>query len=111
VTSGPDRSATAEDPDAKDDSRVGPEPSASGPSAYPEHEKLHAVVDKSQAIGEFLEWAAEEHGYRLCYLEGERYWSVGTPVQRLLAEFFDIDEAKLEEEKDAMLAALRTVRP
>ncbi len=25
--------------------------------SYPEHEKLHAVVDRSQAVGEFLEWA------------------------------------------------------
>jgi len=72
-------------------------------SEYPEHDKLHAVVDKSQAIGEFLEWASERHGFRLCYLEGNRYWSVGTPVQRLLAEFFEIDENKLEEEKRAML--------
>ena len=50
-----------------------------------------------------MEWASERHGFRLCYLEGNRYWSVGTPVQRLLAEFFEIDENKLEEEKRAML--------
>lgn len=25
-------------------------------NGYPEHEKLRAISDKSQAIGEFLEW-------------------------------------------------------
>ena len=28
-------------------------------SLYPEHEKLQAIVDKSQCLGEFLEWLEE----------------------------------------------------
>lgn len=34
-------------------------------SEYPEHEKLQAVVDRSQAIGEFLDWLPEA-GLALC---------------------------------------------
>ena len=29
---------------------------------YPEHEKVEEVGDKSQVIGEFLEWAAHQKG-------------------------------------------------
>lgn len=29
-------------------------------SAFPEHDRLHAVVDQSQAIGEFLDWMLTE---------------------------------------------------
>ena len=32
---------------------------------YPEHTKLKAVQDQTQAIGEFLEWASYTHGIRL----------------------------------------------
>jgi hypothetical protein len=68
---------------------------------WPEHEKLHLVVERSQSIGEFIEW-----------LEGKGIWleSNGrrTPgISELLAEFFDIDQDALEAEKVAMLEALR----
>lgn len=29
---------------------------------YPEHEKMSKIVDKSQAIGEFLDWLQQEKG-------------------------------------------------
>lgn len=38
---------------------------------YPEHEKLEAVKDESQTIGEFLEWLLSEHGVTLCRYEEE----------------------------------------
>ena len=31
-------------------------------SKYPEHEKLSAISDKSQACGEFIEWLGYEKG-------------------------------------------------
>lgn len=89
--------------------------------SYPEHEKLHAVADKSQACGEFLEWLqarytiAEYHVHskhcqdedgRACISSTEELYPTSINVRKLLAEFFEIDEAKLEDEKRAMLAAL-----
>ena len=79
---------------------------------YPEHEKLHEIRDKSQVVGEFLEWAAEK-GISLCQADpnytGEYspYWPVRLPRGKLLAEFCGIDLDKLEEEKTAMLTKLR----
>ena len=96
-------------------------------SKYPEHVKLGRVRDKSQACGEFIEWLLGEKGYHLgkyhqhtdaCWPEGENHTekrrTCGTPegvlypspanVRKLLAEFFDIDEDKLETEKRAILA-------
>lgn len=90
--------------------------------SYPEHEKLHTVADKSQVCGEFLEWLqarytiAEYHVHskhcqdengRACTGSTKELYTASINVQKLLAEFFEIDEAKLEEEKLTMLAALR----
>ncbi len=94
---------------------------------YPEHDKLHAVVDRSQAIGEFLEWLSSEKDAVLCgpphrhsrhdcrdedgslacdTREGERPLFCNN-IQDLLAEFFSIDRAKLEAEKLEMLEEIR----
>ena len=120
---------------------------------YPEHEKLMKISDKSQAIGEFLEWLGFEKGavlhrwvedefdelctgdlYHSC-IDGKRAWgdepdqasSIPCKVcdgtgrvtkrfvgwadvgrtQDLLAEFFEIDQDKLEQEKRAMLERMR----
>jgi hypothetical protein len=82
---------------------------------YPQHEKLHVVKAKSQAIGEFLEWLTTDQGWfiaRWSELDpgesGVAYGMVMRPdTNKLLAEFFDIDLKVLEEEKLAMLAELR----
>jgi hypothetical protein len=90
---------------------------------YPEHQKLKAVRAKSQAVGEFLDWltaekritlaVAHEHtascredGLRCGYSAGD-YLPASASTRELLAEFFDIDESKIENEKRAMLAELR----
>lgn len=66
---------------------------------YPEHAKLHAVKDKSQACGEFLRWLVEEK---------REFEQTGfTGLQDLLAEFFEIDQNRLEREKQQMLEELR----
>lgn len=95
---------------------------------YPEHDKLEKVKDKSQACGEFLEWLLDEKRYQLseyhthtdecyddegeltCRTSSERLYPAAVNTRKLLAEFFEIDEAKLEEEKVAMLAELRAGR-
>lgn len=94
-------------------------------SAYPEHDKLRAVKDQSQACGEFLDWLLGPQNYTIgeyhrhtedCYDDGDLICTSSTeflfpvalpPTTKLLAKFFGIDEAKLEEEKRKMLAELR----
>jgi hypothetical protein len=98
-------------------------------SKYPEHEKLKALGGKSQMLGEFLsEWLPERgivlaeyhkhspHCYEaddadqedpICHWSESRLYETMTPVKKLLAEFFEIDEAKLEAEKEQMLDELR----
>ena len=73
-------------------------------SHYPEHDKLKAVKDKSQAIGEFLEWLHDDRGMVLAERD-ERNDLFISPlsIRALLAEFFEIDEQRLDDEKRAML--------
>ncbi len=74
---------------------------------YPEHEKLNGIKDKSQFLGEFIEWA-QSKGMTFCeYSEdGEGMYRVQKSINTLLAEFFEIDLNKIAEEKDAMLKEL-----
>lgn len=83
---------------------------------YPECDKMLAVQDKSQALGEFLDWLQEEKGVQLAYYpEGEEATDELVPWRRrteeILAEFFDIDLKKVEEERRVMLAKLADVPP
>ena len=66
---------------------------------YPEHEKLQAVKEQSQTCGELLEWLQSEKGWHLPPYS----------ANRLLAEFFEIDYAELQAEKDRMLDAMRAM--
>jgi hypothetical protein len=78
-------------------------------SAYPEHDKLAEVADQSQAIGEFIDWLSKEKGMHLYrYLKGAVCpVETNLSIQSLLAEFFEIDLKRLEDEKRAMLTAMR----
>jgi len=103
-------------------------------SDYPECEKMAAVHEKSQAIGEFLEWlqTGEADGTvfkRPVFLaahrivtedsgcvplhEEDRYVSdveivpLCATTENLLARFFNIDMEKVEKERQAMLDDLR----
>jgi hypothetical protein len=119
--------------------------------SYPEHEKLSAISELSQAIGEFIEtspytlctlreagdngeqpyvWQRDEewrrdrgikrrHPLRSDYLRGwadtnpafeswrTEFVPVGRPINELLADYFGIDLRKIEQEKRAMLDAMR----
>jgi hypothetical protein len=76
---------------------------------YPEHEKLRSLNGTNQVIGEFIDWLEDEKDIWLCSPDGpSSFWPCHTPIQDLMAEFFDIDQDKLEEEKLAMLELLRS---
>lgn len=78
---------------------------------YPEHVKLGAVKETSQEIGEFIEWLQTEK--KLClasFLGDVLCGGAHASLEELLAEYFDIDLVKLEEEKSAMLALERKVK-
>jgi hypothetical protein len=75
-------------------------------SDYPEHDKLAAISDESQVIGEFLETC----GYELSEWNDdlEEFRPVRGGTNRILAKHFGIDLDKIEEEKRAMLDTMRT---
>lgn len=69
---------------------------------YPEHAKLLKVSAQSQICGEFIDWLA----VRGFHVESNKRSRPTFRLRPMLAEFFEIDENKLEEEKRAMLATL-----
>jgi hypothetical protein len=83
-------------------------------SDSPEHDKLAAVRERSQAIGEFLDFS----GYKLCEYVAEAevcgecdetvpgYVPVRKSIPDILAAYFNIDQDALEVEKRAALEAL-----
>lgn len=81
---------------------------------YPECDKARKIAHFSQKIGEFLDWL--EIDKRICLMEdrgpgdedGFRYYHTLYSKERLLAEFFDIDLDKWEEEKRAILKKLQS---
>ena len=72
---------------------------------YPEHAKLQAVVNESQAIGDFI----ANSGYVLAVWNrnGRYLLPVAKPITEVLAEHFDINMDRLYDEKDLMLVQLR----
>lgn len=77
-------------------------------SDYPEHDKLALISDKSQAIGEFINWLKNRQGIEFChYNSHEELEPVWKGTNQWLAEYFGIDQDKLDEEKDTMLKEIR----
>lgn len=82
--------------------------------ACPECEKLAAVADDSNPIGQFIDWM-RSNDLEICELvEGEFEWGSYEPVylgnsgiNRLLAKYFDIDLDKVEQERRALLEWLQ----
>jgi hypothetical protein len=83
--------------------------------SYPEHEKLAQVAKQSQAIGEFIVWMAEEKHWQVCEdgnaeaigLHMSDWKPVRVEMNTMLAEFFEIDQKVLNDEKEAMVEAIR----
>jgi len=73
-------------------------------SEFPEHDKLHRIKDKSQAVGEFIEWM-RGRGIEFCLYDEEEDELVPfqDSIEKILASYFGIDPAKLEEEKRQMI--------
>lgn len=89
---------------------------------YPEHAKQAKIKERSQAVYDFLQWAAYEKGHqfgrvvteRVAVFEGtEDVTSLapaeGMALKRLLAEHFGIDLEKLNAEKLEMLDDMRAL--
>lgn len=72
---------------------------------YPEHEKLQAVRYETQAVHDFIEWVSDEYNVGLRCVDG--FPPAGKSLRDLLAEWKNIDQQKLEAEKQAMLEELR----
>lgn len=81
-------------------------------SCYPEHDKLLALSDKSQVIGEFLQWLRSE-GMEIAYWRTSpnavepRLTVLSKSINSLLAKYFDINQDKLDREKADMVRRLR----
>ncbi len=87
----------------------------------PELKKMQAVQDKSQAIGEFLEWLNGEHKIQLmkkpmdkcedCYecedCGGIMMEYANMNIKRMLADFFEIDLGECEQECQTLLDAIQ----
>lgn len=78
-------------------------------SEYPEHDKLSAIRDQSQSIGQFLDWLLNEQGrYIASYDRRDEVLEADyRSIEDWLARYFDIDRDKLEEEKRDMLDKMR----
>jgi hypothetical protein len=82
---------------------------------YPEHEKLKKVSDKSQTIGEFIDWLQNEANYvigqyKTSKVDREILYPAHEGTQELLAKYFNIDLQKIEDEKRQMLKEIRNAK-
>ncbi len=76
-----------------------------------EHDKLKAAKsegrDATQLIGEFLDWLVDREGGRLVLAkyddESHELYHAHTPVRDLIADFFGINQAALDAEKEALI--------
>ena len=74
----------------------------------PELNKMQTVHDNSQLIGEFLGWLSGKDIELGIYDEGaEEICPITQTPEQLLADYFEIDLAKCEKERQALLDAVR----
>ena len=75
---------------------------------YPEHEKMKKVQDESQSIGRFLDWLRGEQGFSIASWVEDEEFEILSPIRKtseqLLAQYFDIDLRKIEQEKILILS-------
>lgn len=69
---------------------------------YPECEKMKAVEKESQAIGDFIDWLKTKDISLMGWFEDKPYL-LSKSTEELLAEFFEIDLKKIEEERREIL--------
>jgi hypothetical protein len=82
----------------------------------PELDKMAQFTDKSQHIGEFLDWLLGERNLMFARWpdeDEESEWSLDSPIPEcldingLLAEYFGVDLVKVENERRSILEYLR----
>jgi hypothetical protein len=81
---------------------------------YPEHAKLDKIQKESQVIGEFLEWLGSVglwiSEYKASYRGAEEVLvSTQKSTSQILAQYFNIDQNKIDQEKREMLEECRRV--
>ena len=75
---------------------------------YPECEKFAKENPKMVEIRNFMDFLSSKGLILAEYVEGrEMPWPVQVNIELLLCEHFEIDPAKLEQERSAMLEDLR----
>lgn len=73
----------------------------------PTLDAMLAVKDKSQEIGNFIDWLHEEN-LQICRREDDdELWPINERTESLLARYFEIDLKAAERERCALLAAIR----
>mgnify|MGYP001566530051 CR=1 FL=1 len=79
---------------------------------YPECKKMRSVKEQSQTIGEFLDYLSGE-SIVLAHYErsSDKLVPIYQSIENLLADYFDIDLDKVEEEKRQMLDEMRKQMP
>lgn len=79
----------------------------------PELDKMLSNKDKSQTIGEFLDWLMSEKKVILCVYDekiSEHHpYPIRKSIEELLAEYYGIDLKKCEKERMALLNNLRKI--
>lgn len=78
--------------------------------AMPECNKMLAVKDQSQIIGEFIEWLHSQGFVIASWGEGgveDMLWEETNTIEEWLAMFCGIDLSKVEQERRALLEWLR----
>lgn len=86
-----------------------------GVGQYPELDKMKAAREKSAILSDFLDWM-NENGIRLCRNNPDHYWAKGgeyyqitESYEQLLAQYFNIDLNKVEEERRRILDEQRAL--
>lgn len=72
--------------------------------------KILKVGEKSQCIGEFIEWLQTlENPIYLCHFEDspDEYYPTSYSIEKLVSEFFKIDLNKAEEERRMLLERIK----
>jgi len=81
---------------------------------YPELEKMKAVQKDSQTIGEFLEYLSDRGislgSWGVDEWNDHHFSPIHKSVEKILAEYFDIDLNKIGKEKQAILDGIRSKR-
>lgn len=80
-------------------------------NSYPEHEKLEKIQELSQSCGEFIDWLRNEKNLVFAkWVDVDSVFGKESHldpcrinINRMLSEFFEIDQERLEQEKIQMI--------